>query len=89
MQSTEKKQDGSLLLDYRLPELMEDKTAGTKHWRTRREEIIRLLSQQEYGFIPPHLPANVKTTEKKRYLRERAFWKRRFSVLTTKAKALS
>ena len=67
MQSTEKNQDGSLLLDYRLPELMEDKTAGTKHWRARREEIIRLLSQQEYGFIPPHLPANVKTTEKKRY----------------------
>lgn len=73
MQSTEKNQDGSLLLDYRLPELMEDKTAGTKHWRTRREEIIRLLSQQEYGFIPPHLPANVKTTEKNVILRERAF----------------
>lgn len=67
MQSTEKNQDGSFLLDCRLPELMEDKTAGTKHWRTRREEIIRLLSQQEYGFIPPHLPANVKTTEKKHY----------------------
>lgn len=29
MQSTEKNQDGSFLLDYRLPELMEDKTAGT------------------------------------------------------------
>ena len=47
MQSTEKNQDGSFLLDCRLPELMEDKTAGTKHWRARREEIIRLLSQQE------------------------------------------